>query len=142
MLILARRMNERIIIGDDIEVAVLDIKGDQVKIGIRAPQNVKVYRQEVFEAIQEENRRAAQTSARELPSLAQYLTAGSSRSGEGRGTGGSVEADTASETPEPSGADAGADSEPDADARNKPDAGDDADTDGEPDTDSQRPPRS
>ncbi len=73
MLILARRMNERIIIGDDIEVAVLDIKGDQVKIGIRAPENVKVYRQEVFEAIQEENRRAALTSNRRLPSLEQYL---------------------------------------------------------------------
>ncbi|MFP4483429.1 MAG: carbon storage regulator CsrA [Spirochaetaceae bacterium] len=73
MLILARRMNERIIIDDNIEVAVLDIKGDQVKIGIRAPKNVKVYRQEVFEAIQAENRRAAETSSRELPSLDQYF---------------------------------------------------------------------
>lgn len=75
MLILSRRLNERIIIGDDVEVTVLDIKGDQVKLGIRAPQNVKVYRQEVFEAIQEENRRAAETSDRELPSLDQYLDA-------------------------------------------------------------------
>ena len=73
MLILARRMNERIIIDDNIEVAVLDIKGDQVKIGIRAPKNVKVYRQEVFEAIQAENRRAAETSSRELPSLEPLL---------------------------------------------------------------------
>jgi carbon storage regulator len=76
MLILARRMNERIIIDDDIEVSILDIKGDQVKIGIRAPKNVKVYRQEVFEAIQEENRRAAETSSRELPSLDAYLKDG------------------------------------------------------------------
>ena len=51
MLILARRTNESIVIGDDIEVSVVDIKGDQVKLGIKAPRQVKVYRREVFEAI-------------------------------------------------------------------------------------------
>lgn len=69
MLILARKTNERIIIGDDIEVSVVDIKGDQVKLGITAPNSVKVYRQEVFEAIQEENQSAAMTSNRDLPQL-------------------------------------------------------------------------
>ncbi len=68
MLILSRKTNERIIIGEDIEIAVVDIRGDQVKIGIVAPKNVKVYRQEVFDAIQEENRKAAGATTEALPS--------------------------------------------------------------------------
>ena len=62
MLVLARKLNERIMIGDSIELSILEIKGDQVKIGIQAPNTVKVYRYEVFSAIQEENRLAAQSS--------------------------------------------------------------------------------
>ncbi|MFP3960614.1 MAG: carbon storage regulator CsrA [Spirochaetaceae bacterium] len=73
MLILARRTNESIVIGDEIEVSVVDIRGDQVKLGINAPRAVKVYRREVFEAIQEENRKAAQSARAELPSLDDYL---------------------------------------------------------------------
>ncbi|MFW5738121.1 MAG: carbon storage regulator CsrA [Spirochaetota bacterium] len=74
MLILARRINESIVIGDDVRVSVIDIKGDQIKLGIEAPRAVKVYRQEVYEAIQEENREAARTAAARtastpLPSL-------------------------------------------------------------------------
>ncbi len=72
MLILARRLNEKIIIGDDIKVSVVDIRGDQVKLGIEAPRSVKVYRQEVYEAIQAENREAAR-SVTALPSLDPYL---------------------------------------------------------------------
>lgn len=68
MLVLARRINERIIIGDTIFVSVVDIKGDQVKLGIDAPANVKVYRQEIFDAIQEENKKAVQSQG-ELPAL-------------------------------------------------------------------------
>ncbi|MFP4430735.1 MAG: carbon storage regulator CsrA [Spirochaetota bacterium] len=68
MLILSRKTNERIIIGEDIEIAIVDIRGDQVKIGIVAPKNVKVYRQEVFDAIQEENRKAARAATDGLPS--------------------------------------------------------------------------
>jgi len=78
MLILARKVNERIIIGDDIEISVVDIKGDQVKLGINAPRSVKVYRQEVFEAIQEENRKAAETTSRDIPSLSEFLEPGAS----------------------------------------------------------------
>ena len=63
MLILARRINESIVIGDDIRVTVIDIKGDQIKLGIEAPRDVKVYRREVYEAIQEENREAAKSAA-------------------------------------------------------------------------------
>ncbi len=69
MLILTRKINERIMIGEEIEISIVDIKGDQVKIGIDAPKNVKIYRQEVFEAIQEENRAAAMANAQHLPSL-------------------------------------------------------------------------
>ncbi len=68
MLILARRIGESIMIGDQVEVSVVDIKGDQVKLGIKAPTAVKVYRQEVYAAIQEENRAAAAAPGT-LPSL-------------------------------------------------------------------------
>ena len=63
MLILSRKVDERIIIGDDIYVSIVDIKGDQVKLGIQAPADIKVYRHEVYEAIQKENVAAARTSA-------------------------------------------------------------------------------
>ena len=68
MLILARKVNERIIIGDDIEISIVEIKGDQVKLGVNAPRDVKVYRHEVYESIQRENRLAAE-SAGEIPDV-------------------------------------------------------------------------
>lgn len=72
MLILARKLNERIVIGDDIEISVVEIKGDQVKLGVSAPRDVKVYRHEVYEAIQEENRKAAE-SARDISEVPDFL---------------------------------------------------------------------
>ncbi len=69
MLILARRIGESIMIGDTVEVSVVDIKGDQVKLGIQAPAQVKVYRREVYAAIQEENRAAAAAAPGALPRL-------------------------------------------------------------------------
>jgi len=69
MLILARRINESIMIGDQVEISIVDIKGDQVKLGINAPRTVKVYRQEVYRAIQEENVAAAKAAPDKLPSL-------------------------------------------------------------------------
>ena len=59
MLVLTRREDESIMIGDDIIVKVLDLKENQVKIGIVAPRSVAVHRQEVYEAIQAENAQAA-----------------------------------------------------------------------------------
>ncbi len=55
MLVLARKLNESIMIGDDVEVVVIDIKGDQVKLGIRAPKNVTVHRKEIYQDIKQEN---------------------------------------------------------------------------------------
>lgn len=59
MLILSRKIDEKIKIGNDITITLIDVHGDQVKIGIEAPKNVKVFRQEVFDAIQSENKAAA-----------------------------------------------------------------------------------
>ena len=69
MLVLSRRIDERIMIGDQIEISIVDIKGDQVKIGIQAPGSVKVYRKEVYQAIQKENIEAARARPGALPDL-------------------------------------------------------------------------
>lgn len=60
MLALARKINQSIVIGNDIEITLLEIKGDQIKIGINAPKSVPIYRKEIYEQIQEENKKAAQ----------------------------------------------------------------------------------
>jgi carbon storage regulator len=59
MLILSRRANQSIMIGSDIQIVVLEIRGDQVRIGIRAPRDVTVHREEVHREITEQNRAAA-----------------------------------------------------------------------------------
>ncbi|MDR2663859.1 MAG: carbon storage regulator CsrA [Treponema sp.] len=61
MLILSRKINERIMIGEDISVSIIEIRGDQVRIGVDAPKTVKVFRQEVFDAIKAENKAAAES---------------------------------------------------------------------------------
>ena len=58
MLVLTRRANQSIMIGDDIVVTVLDVRGDQVRIGIKAPRSVGVHREEVFVALQRDGIRA------------------------------------------------------------------------------------
>ncbi len=63
MLILSRKVDEKIKIGDDITITIIDIDNQQVKIGVEAPKSVKVFRQEVFDAIQSENKEAAASSA-------------------------------------------------------------------------------
>lgn len=62
MLVLGRKLNQSIMIGNEIEVAVIDIKGDQVKLGIRAPKSISVYRKELYIEIQEENKKAISSS--------------------------------------------------------------------------------
>lgn len=61
MLILSRKKNERVMIGDNIQIAIVDIKGDQIKLGIIAPKEVKVFRQEVYEEIQLQNKEATKS---------------------------------------------------------------------------------
>ena len=61
MLILSRKVNEKIMIGDDISIAIIEVRGDQVRIGVDAPRTVKVFRQEVFDAIKAENKAAAES---------------------------------------------------------------------------------
>ncbi|HEX8324346.1 MAG TPA: carbon storage regulator CsrA [Tepidisphaeraceae bacterium] len=60
MLVLSRQLDEVIMIGDDIEVTLVDIRGDKVRLGISAPKEISVHRKEVFEATKRENRAAAQ----------------------------------------------------------------------------------
>lgn len=72
MLILSRKINEKIMIGEDITLSIIEIRGDQVKIGVDAPKSVKVFRQEVYEAIKNENRAAA-TSTPNLDTLSGIL---------------------------------------------------------------------
>ena len=54
MLVLSRRKDESIMIGDDVEITIVDIRGDKVRLGITAPKNIPVHRREVYEAIQRE----------------------------------------------------------------------------------------
>lgn len=58
MLALSRKVNESLMIGNDIEITILEIKGDQVKIGIEAPKSVPIYRKEIYLQIQESNKEA------------------------------------------------------------------------------------
>lgn len=69
MLVLSRRSNESIVIGGEIVVTVLEIKGDQVRLGIRAPRSVTVHREEVHAEIQRENRSAASVRTVDLDRL-------------------------------------------------------------------------
>ena len=69
MLVLSRHRDESIMIGDDVVITIVDIRGDKVRLGIDAPQDIPVHRQEVYEAIKRENRKASQvqpTETREL----------------------------------------------------------------------------
>ncbi|MCQ6264399.1 carbon storage regulator CsrA [Fictibacillus sp. WQ 8-8] len=62
MLVLTRKTKEAIQVGDDIEITVLEIEGDQVKLGINAPKQVEIHRKEIYLSIKHENSEAANTS--------------------------------------------------------------------------------
>ena len=64
MLILTRKRNERIMIGDNVEVVIVDIRGEQVQLGINAPKDIPVHRREVYEAIVRENGRVVPKTPR------------------------------------------------------------------------------
>lgn len=69
MLVLSRQRDETIMIGDDIEITIVDIRGDKVRLGITAPATIPVHRKEVYDAIQRENREAARVKMEDLGSL-------------------------------------------------------------------------
>lgn len=69
MLVLSRQRDESIIIGDNIVVTVVDVRGDKVRLGIEAPREVSVHRREVYEAIQRENQQAAKIRVDEARQL-------------------------------------------------------------------------
>src|SRR6266513_2420136 len=69
MLVLSRQRDETIIIGDDIEIPVVDIRGDKVRLGVTAPKSISVHRKEVYDAIRRENREAAQVKPEDLSGI-------------------------------------------------------------------------
>jgi len=73
MLILTRKSDESIIIGNNIEVKILNIRGDQVSLGITAPNDVTIYRKEIYEAIQKENIQAASKGADQMLNIRETL---------------------------------------------------------------------
>ena len=73
MLILTRKIGETVAIGDEVKVQVVEVKGRQVRLGITAPAALAVHREEVFQRIQEQNRRAAEVSLSDLEVLAGLL---------------------------------------------------------------------
>jgi len=75
MLVLTRKLGESIAIDDDIKIVVLQIKGRQVRLGIEAPQDTKIHREEVYIAIQQQNKAAAESEPEEVKKVAKLLRA-------------------------------------------------------------------
>lgn len=69
MLVLSRQRDETIMIGDEVEITVVDIRGDKVRLGITAPRHIQVHRKEVYDAIKRENLRAAQLGPEDVPDI-------------------------------------------------------------------------
>jgi len=69
MLVLTRRIGESLVIGDDVVIRVLDVKGDVVRVGVDAPRHVQIHRQEVYEAVKAANQAAAAASEEGLAAL-------------------------------------------------------------------------
>lgn len=69
MLVLSRQKEQTIMIGDKIEITVVDIRGDKVRLGITAPSEIPVHRKEVYEAIQRENRKAADVKLEDITNV-------------------------------------------------------------------------
>src|SRR5437764_7922231 len=75
VLVLTRRANQSIMIGHEIVVTVLEVRGDQVRLGIKAPRSIDVHREEIFAQLQQANRDAAQAPKQPIESLAGMATA-------------------------------------------------------------------
>lgn len=73
MLVLTRKRDQSIMIGDKIEIVVLDIKGDQIRIGINAPKDITILRKEVYLEVMNENKVALDTAGCDLQNLAEII---------------------------------------------------------------------
>ena len=69
MLVLSRHRDESIMIGDDVMITIVDIRGDKVRLGIDAPQEIPVHRQEIYDAIKRENQKSSRLGPRETRDL-------------------------------------------------------------------------
>ena len=69
MLVLSRQRDESIVIGDDVVITIVDIRGDKVRLGVNAPSEIPVHRQEVYDAIRRENRQSAELSPQDTQHL-------------------------------------------------------------------------
>jgi carbon storage regulator len=84
MLVLTRKLGESIAIDDNIKIMVVQIKGKQVRLGIQAPKETKIHRQEVYEAIQTSNKEAAATSPKSVSQVAEMIKKGGSLGNDGK----------------------------------------------------------
>lgn len=81
MLVLTRRPGESIMIGDDVVITVLDVRGDVVRVGINAPRSVQVHREEVYRELQRVNQEAASPSDSAVDALSRMIRTGPTRPG-------------------------------------------------------------
>ncbi len=81
MLVLTRRPGESLMIGDDVVVTILEVRGDVVRVGIKAPRSVQVHREEVYRELQKANREAASPSESAVQELTRMLNSGGGNPG-------------------------------------------------------------
>lgn len=86
MLVLTRKLGESIAIDDHIKIMVVQIKGKQVRLGIQAPKETKIHRQEVYEAIQDSNKEAATASPKSVSQVADMLKRGGATGSDNKGS--------------------------------------------------------
>ncbi len=72
MLVLSRKPGESIVIGNDVVVTILDVKGDQIRVGVSAPREVQVHREEIYRQLEAQNAAAASSSARARQIVARF----------------------------------------------------------------------
>lgn len=73
MLVLTRKLGEKIQIGDDISILIMEVKGKQVRLGIEAPSHIKVHREEIYQKIQDENIKAANIGITDFSELEKLI---------------------------------------------------------------------
>lgn len=73
MLVLTRKLNESIMIGNDIEITVLAVEGEQIKLGINAPKRIDIHRKEIYLSIQQENNQAVHTEVNLLTNFSDFF---------------------------------------------------------------------